>query len=62
MYFSMSIITAVPPLSALVITISFLFVSSSIAFCSPLDRLGLDFYPYIDIEKDREKDRQSGQY
>ena len=38
-----SIITTTTPLSALIIIMSFLFASSSIAFCSPLDRLEFVF-------------------
>ena len=42
-YFSASIITKAPPLSALVIAISFLFASSSVVFSSLLNRLGFAF-------------------
>ena len=38
-----SVVTKAPPLSALVITISFLFASSSIVFSSLLNRLGFAF-------------------
>ena len=47
MYFYTSIITTAPPLYALVIIISFLFASSSIAFCFPLDKLDFGFFIFL---------------